>query len=178
MTAGLLAGCGGPAGGYDAAASNATSTSSTTSAGAPRQVQARVGSLLLEDGYVPEPASPDVAAAYLTLVNIGDSPARLSTVHSHLATMVMPMTETSSGGIGSMAPLRNVVVPAHGSFRFRPGAAHLMLEQPHPVPTAGGTVPLTLTFVPGGQVTVTLPVTRIGTPGPTTSAPSMSTPNG
>jgi copper(I)-binding protein len=163
MAVGLLAGCGGPAGGHGAAASNAASASSTTSAAAVRHVQGRVGSLLLlGDGYVPEPASPDVAAAYLTVVNTGSSPARLTAVQSDLATMTMPMTETSSGGTGSMAPLTKVVVPAHGSFRFTPGAAHLMLEHPRPVPKTGGTVTLTLTFSPGGTVTVALPVVPIG----------------
>ncbi|HEV7210469.1 MAG TPA: copper chaperone PCu(A)C [Blastococcus sp.] len=142
-----------------------------------RQVQGKGGSLLLGDGYVPEPASPDVAAAYLTVVNTGDSPARLTAVHSDLATMVMPMTETSSGGIGSMAPLTKVVVPAHGSFRFTPGAAHLMLEHPHPLPTTGGTVPLTLTFSPGGAVTVALPVTPIGSSGPVSGMPSTTMPS-
>lgn len=159
----LLAGCGSH--GPTAAASDAT-TASNSSAQAVHQVQGRLGPMVLGDGYVPEPASPDVAAAYLTIANTGHTAARLTAVHSDLAPVVMPMTETNNGGAGSMAPLNDVLVPAHGSFRFRPGAAHLMLERPHPVPAAGGTVSLTLTFTPGGTVTLTVPVTPIGSPPP------------
>jgi copper(I)-binding protein len=83
-----------------------------------------------------------VAAVYLSIVNTGGTVARLAAVTSDIAGTVMPITETTScGGVGSMLPLQDVVVPAHCSFRFHPGAAHLVLEQPHPVPTAGSTVP-------------------------------------
>lgn len=163
----LLAGCGSH--GPPAAASDSTAASSS-SGQAVHQVQGRLGPLVLGNGYVPEPASPEVAAAYLTIVNTGDTAARLTAVHSDLAPVVMPMTETSSGGVGGMAPLNDVLVPAHGSYRFRPGAAHLMLEQPHPVPAAGDTISLTLTFTPGGTVTLTLPVTPIGSPPPSGGA--------
>ncbi|HEV7186658.1 MAG TPA: copper chaperone PCu(A)C [Blastococcus sp.] len=166
----LLAGCGDGRAPTAHAAGAAGATSTTA-----HHVQGRVGTLLIEDGYVPEAASPDVAAAYLTIVNTGGTPARLTAVTSDAAGTVMPMTENTSGGVGSMAPLPDVVVPAHGSFRFRPGAAHLMLEQPHPAPRAGGTVTLILTFAPAGAVTVSLPVTPIGATG---SMPSMGMPNG
>lgn len=128
-------------------------------------VQGRVGSLVIEDGHVPEAASPDVAAAYLTILDTGGTASRLTAVTSPVASSVMPMTEHTAGGVGSMAALQDVVVPAHGSFRFRPGAAHLMLERPHPVPAPGGTVSLTLHFAPGGTVTVSLPVTPLGATG-------------
>lgn len=158
----LLTGCGAGHG------STANAAGTTTTATAAHQVQGRVGSLVLEDGYVPEAASPDVAAAYLTILNKGDTSARLTAVSSDIARTVMPMTETTSGGVGSMAPLKNVVVPAHGTFRFRPGAAHLMLEQPVPAPTTGTSLTLTMTFSPAGSVTVSLPVVPIGATGPTT----------
>lgn len=164
----LLAGC---AAGHAASAVGATTGASTGA----HHVQGRVGTLLIEDGYVPEPASPDVAAAYLTIVNNGGTPVRLTGVTSAVASSVMPMTEISNGALGSMTPLHSVVVPAHGSFRFHPGAAHLMLEQPQPVPNTGGAVALTVTFAPGGTVNVSLPVTAIGA---TPSMPSVSMPNG
>lgn len=167
----LLAGCG-------PGAAAAAAGGSGGGASAVRQVQGRTGALVLGDGYVTEPASPDVAAAYLTVQNTGSTPARLAGVSSPIAATVLPMTEKSSGTVGSMAPLGEVVVPPHGAFRFRAGAAHLMLEQPRPVPVAGGTVPLTLTFTPGGTATVALPVVPIGATRPSGDMPGMSTPTG
>lgn len=178
---GLLAACGGATGrsapgsgsaSESASAPGSGSASASASAGAAiQQVQGRVGQLVIGDGFVPEPASPDVAAAYLTIVNDGSTTARLTAASSGAAARVMPMTEKVSGTVGGMAPLDTVVVPAHGVFRFRPGAAHLMLEQPDPVPAAGGTVPLTLTFDPGGAVTISLPVTQTGAQPPAAPMP-------
>ena len=140
--------------------------SSDTRAAATQDVQARLGELTVADGYVREPASPSVAAAYLTVTNGGDADDRLTCVSSDVAGQAMPMTETTEGGVGSMTPLDDVVVPAHGSFRFSPGRAHLMLEELTTTPAVGDTVQLTLTFQRAGALTVELPVEPIGTSDP------------
>jgi copper(I)-binding protein len=160
---GLLSGCG------DEEASGpptgSPSPSSTTEPGddAVEDVQAAVGDLTIGDGFVREPASPSVAAAYLTIVNDGDSPDRLVSVTSDAAGAVMPMTEVTEDGVGTMTGLDEVVVPADGAFAFSPQAAHLMLDPLTTVPAAGDTVALTLTFDRAGTVDVVLPVEPIGT---------------
>jgi copper(I)-binding protein len=161
VAAALLAGCAG-----HAVAADGSAGASSSPAVVVQDVQGGIGPIVVGDGYVPEPASPDVAAAYLTIVDDGDSPVRLTSVSADVAARVMPMTERTDAGVGRMAPLGDVVVPAHGAYRFSPGAAHLMLEQPSPVPVAGGEVTLSLTFEPGGTVTVSLPVTPLGAPDP------------
>jgi copper(I)-binding protein len=115
------------------------------------------GSLVVTGGYIPAPASPDVAAAYLTITNNGDIADRLEKVTSSVTKMVMAMTETDTGGVGSMTDLPDVTIPAHGSMQFVPGHAHLMLEKPEPL-EAGDQVALTLTFAHAGTVQLTLPV--------------------
>jgi copper(I)-binding protein len=132
---------------------------------------AHIGDLVITGGYIPAPASPDVAAAYLTIVNRGASPDTLVKVTTDVAHAVMPMTESSRGGSGSMTGLGKITIPAHGQFRFTPGHAHLMLERPKQPLAQGNQVRVTLTFSHAGTTRLTLPVVAIT--GPTTM-PSMS----
>ena len=133
---------------------------------------ARVGPLRITDGYLPQPASPDVAAAYLTVSNTGRTEDRLLRVSSAAAGRVTPMTETDHGGTGSMAELATVRIPAHGSFRFTPGHAHLMFEQRHGALREGDTVLLTLIFAHAGAVRLRVPVVAVTGPAPAGSTGS------
>ncbi len=139
----------------------------------------RVGDLVVSGGYLPEPASPDVAAAYLTVANSGPESDTLTRVTAPLASSVMAMTETDRDGVGVMTDLSPVIVPGHGSFRFSPGRAHLMLQHPDRVLREGQRVTVTLTFAHAGALTLELPV--VGLTGPSTmpqvSAPQMSAPH-
>ena len=83
--------------------SNAPSTPlpGTSTAGA----RAAVGELTITGGYIPQPASPDVAAAYLTVTNHGSRPDTITKVVTDVTSRVMPMTETNRGGVGSMTNL-------------------------------------------------------------------------
>ncbi len=135
---------------------------------------AAVGPLTISDGYVPLPASPDVAAAYLTITNNGDTPDKLTKVTSDVTSMVMPMDEKDNNGVGSMTDLADVTIPAHTSMRFTPNHAHLMLEKPRPL-KAGDHVPMTLTFTHAGTVELDLPVVALGeTPTDVPTRMSMS----
>ncbi|WP_375498392.1 copper chaperone PCu(A)C [uncultured Jatrophihabitans sp.] len=112
-------------------------------------------------GYVPKPASPDVAAAYLTIANTTDTSVRLTKVVTSVTTSVMAMKEADNGSVGSMTDLSRIDIPAHGSYKFVPNHAHLMLENPAPL-TAGEKVSMTLTFTGVGSVTIMLPVVPLG----------------
>lgn len=126
---------------------------------------ASVGTLVITGGYIRQPASPDVAAAYLTITNNGATADRLEKVTTSVTSTVMPMTETDRGGVGSMSDLSNITIPGHGRMQFTPNHAHLMLENPKPL-KAGSRVSMTLTFAHAGTVTITLPVIPLGqTPG-------------
>jgi copper(I)-binding protein len=147
-------------------------TSSTVSSTAADTAHASIGDLTLTGGYIPQPASPDVAAAYITITNNGTKPDTITKVTTSVTTNVMAMTETSSGGVGSMTDLPAVTIPAHRSVAFTPGHAHLMLQNPTQTLKKGDTVNMTITFATAGTVTLILPVVPVT--GPAVSTGNMT----
>lgn len=135
----------------------------------PATASAQVGDLRITGGYIPEPASPDVAAAYFTVTNTGSAPDSLVRVTTAVAGSVMAMTESDNNGVGSMQDLSHVAIPAHGNFRFTPGHAHLMLDKPTRALRQDDRVMMTITFAKAGTVRVRFPI--VGLTGPT-SAPA------
>lgn len=125
---------------------------------------ADLGDLHISGGYIPQPASPDVAAAYFTVTNAGSSADTLASVTTDVTSDVMAMGESDHDGAGSMTDLPKVVVPAHGSFRFTPRHAHLMLQKPTRPLKDGQTVSMTITFTHAGTVRLDLPVVPISGP--------------
>ena len=153
------------------------SVSAATSAGAAEPgsngtAHASVGDLDLTGGYIPQPASPDVAAAYLRVANKGSVDDSITKVVTSVTADVMAMTEVNSGGVGTMTDLSAVTIPAHGSVNLTPGFAHLMLENPTRTLKQGDTVSVTITFAHAGTVTMTFPVVPLT--GPVISAGNMS----
>jgi copper(I)-binding protein len=63
-----------------------------------------------------------------------------------------------------------IPIPAHGSVVFKPGTAHVMIEQLYGTLAAGQTVDLSLTFANAGVVVVVAPVIGIYAPAPTGAA--------
>ena len=115
----------------------------------------RVGPLRVVDAFLPQPASPAVAAIYLTVKNSGARPDALVAVSSLAAAGSMLMTENPNGTMGLLRELR---VPAHGQASLMPGRDHLMLEQPHDTLVVGEHVTVTLRFQHAGQLTISVPV--------------------
>ena len=158
----------------------ACSSSHNTDSGAPSAANsapadtahASIGDLTLTGGYIPQPASPDVAAAYVTITNSGPAPDTITKITTNVTTNVMAMTETASGGVGTMTDLSTVTVPAHGSIALTPGHAHLMLQSPTQTLKKGDTVSMTITFAHAGTVILTLPVVPVT--GPVISSGNMS----
>jgi copper(I)-binding protein len=127
------------------------------SAPAAGAVVAHVGALEIIHPFLPDPASPSVAAVYLMVRNTGATADRLVSATSPLAPASMLMTEQSTGEGGVMAPLAGLVIPAHGTATLQPGHDHLMLERPAAV-KVGEDVEVTLRFARAGAVTVKVPV--------------------
>jgi periplasmic copper chaperone A len=115
----------------------------------------RIGSLKVVDAFLPQPASPDVAAIYLTVKNSGSRPDALVAVSSAAAADSMLMTENANGTMGLLRELR---VPAHGQASLVPGRDHLMLERPHDTLAVGQHVTVTLRFEHAGELTISVPV--------------------
>lgn len=126
--------------------------------GTPRTTTAvgtHIGSLTVFDAFLPQPASPDVAAIYLTVRNSGSRPDALVAVSSAVASSSMLMTENPDGTMGMLGALR---IPAHAEASLTPGRDHLMLEQPRHALRVGQHVVVTLRFRRAGTLTISVPV--------------------
>lgn len=129
-------------------------------------VGADLAALHIRSAYIPEPASPDVAAAYLSITNTGDQADTLLSVTSPDARDVMAHSTVASGaGTESMVPLSATDVPAHETLAFTVGHDHLMLDSPRADLRRGDHVSMTLTFAAAGPVTLQIPVTGLTGPG-------------
>ena len=122
------------------------------------RVVGRVGSLEVLNPFLPDPASPSVAAIYLTVKNTGSKTDALVAATSPAAPDVLLMTENVHGSFGSMGMLRELRIPAHGQASLVPGHDHVMLEQPTVAFKVGKTVLVTLRFKWAGSVTIKVPV--------------------
>jgi copper(I)-binding protein len=118
-------------------------------------VGTRIGSLQVLDAFLPAPASPSVAAIYLTVKNAGSRADTLVGVESPVANNTMLMTENANGSMGTLTQLR---IPAHGQASLVPGRDHVMLEQPNHVLSLGEHVLVTLHFRRAGYLTISVPV--------------------
>ncbi len=80
----------------------------------------------------------------MTLHNAADQAIALTAVHAAACGKMMLHKTVHANGQEKMVPVKRVVIPAHGSFGFQPGAYHVMCMQPKMKP--GQTVPVTLEF--------------------------------
>lgn len=170
----LLTGCtaAGPA--HDKAAPKATPAAEQVRAGSG---SASVGALRILGAYVREPASPDVAAAYLQVTNSGDVDDVLLGVTCPVAMAELHRAVVRDGKKG-MEPVGSVPVPAGGTTVLRPGGLHVMLMHVRAPLRRGTAVPLTLRFARAGSVTLSAPVLAdVGTPAPT-GTPAMGSMGG
>lgn len=124
------------------------------SVAASSRVAARVGDIEIIDPYLPNPASPSVAAVYLTVRNTGSTPDALIGASSAIAASASLHTELVQGSYEVMVPLVRLDVSAHGQASLVPGHDHVMLEGLNQVLEVGQTVKVTLRFADAGQVAV------------------------
>lgn len=105
-------------------------------------------------------------AAYFTL-NGGSEPATLLAVSAPFAVR-SELHETMAGheGMTSMAPVRDVAVPARAKVAFAPGGKHVMLFDVAPTLQPGTRAPLTLSFADGRKLEVQAVVVGAGDPAP------------
>lgn len=102
------------------------------------------------------------AAGYFTLTNDGDRAVSLVRVSSPGCGMAMMHQSVKENGQDRMVHVDAVEVPAHGSISFGPGGYHVMCMKPTEAVRPGGTIPVTLGFADGGEVTSDFAVRRIG----------------
>ena len=89
---------------------------------------------------------------YLTLTNTGEAEVRLLGGQTPIAREIVPMRDHSAGG--TLAP---TLAPGE-ELAFKPGGHHLMLLDLKRPPEVGEKIDVTLSFAPGGEVTLNVPV--------------------
>ena len=102
-------------------------------------------------------AQVHAATTFLTIQNLSGTPDELIAARTPVARGVVLR---HGPGPVQAGPL---VIPAHGTLTLTPIGADLMLQRPSAYETRA-TVPLTLTFLHSGTVTIDAPVTGPGTP--------------
>jgi periplasmic copper chaperone A len=114
--------------------------------------------LAIINAYVPQPASPDVAAVYFTVTNTGSHPDTLTGVSTDVSTESMMHESVGE----TMSMVDSLSIPAHGSIKFSPDGYHVMLEKPSRTLRQGDHIQLTLTFGHSAPITVQAPVVPLG----------------
>jgi len=84
------------------------------------------------------------AGGYMTLHNPTGQSAVLTAAQSEACGSMMLHKTVSENGQEKMVGVKSIVVPAHGSFTFRPSAYHVMCMRPSMKP--GQSVTVTLEF--------------------------------
>ena len=137
-----------------------------SSAPAPPVNGTTVGPLTVYDAYIRQPASPDVAAAYLSVRNDGDTPDRLSSAYCGAAGTTSVHADSADMKPGQTATSTPLAVPARATVRLSPAKGHIMLDKLTGPLKAGDTVSLLLRFDKAGQVLLDVPVISITAPAP------------
>jgi copper(I)-binding protein len=107
------------------------------------------------------PPGADVAAAYLTVENRGDTDDALIGASTAAAGSVTIHETVEENGVAAMRPLERMTIPAGDTLEMQPGGAHLMLMDLSVPLDEGETVPLTLTFEKEGEITIDVAVAAI-----------------
>ena len=106
-----------------------------------------------------------VAAAYMTLKNVGDEADRLVKAEGDVAKKIELHThikeEKDGKVVMKMRPVPFMQVPAHGQTVLKPGGLHIMLIGVTRDIKPGDVFDLTLVFEKAGKVKVHVPVRKI-----------------
>ncbi len=113
--------------------------------------------LSVRDAYIPVPASPDVAAVYLTIRNTGGQADALLSARTDAAPEAMMHRDNGT----TMIMLTSVPVPAHGQAEFARSDRHIMLDPLRRRLVQGDRVSLTLHFQRSADLTISVPVRPI-----------------
>jgi len=123
--------------------------------------------IVVSGAYIRVPASPDLAAVYMTIYNTTAAPDTLTSVIPGFGEEATIHAEVD----GSMQGTPNgLVVPAHGSVVLKPSTGHVMVQNLYGTLTAGQSVNVELDFSRAGPVLVTVPVIGIYDPVPAGAA--------
>ena len=117
------------------------------------------GYVTIESAWARElPPVSENGAAYVTIVNEGDRPDRLTGASGDIAERVEVHTHEQAGGMMTMRRLDGVDLPPGEHVRFAPGGLHLMLiGLKHPL-EKGGRFTVRMEFASAPPIEIEVPV--------------------
>ncbi len=130
-----------------------------------------VGDITVSGAWVRQPASPTVAAAYLSIRNAGSQADSLQSVYSGAARETVLHGQPGVVQPGAHVASGPLAVPAGAVVTLSPARGHVMLEGLTGPLRPGDRVSLLLQFARAGQVLVEAPVIAIGAAAPTGAGP-------
>lgn len=122
------------------------------------------GSLHLSDAWTrATPKTAPTAGGYVKIHNMGDADDVLVSASSPTAKRVEIHKMWITDGVMRMEEIEGgLTIPAGKSVELKPGGLHLMFMRIKKPFVKGEMVPVTLTFKKAGDVTLELPVAKIG----------------
>jgi periplasmic copper chaperone A len=108
-----------------------------------------VSAVEIRDAWIRWLPSGLPAAGYVTLINHGDQPIKLTGASSEAYRDISLHHSMSHEGMSHMEAVGEITVPANSTLRFAAAGYHLMLMQPTHALTPGNHVELTLHFADG-----------------------------
>jgi copper(I)-binding protein len=124
----------------------------------------KAGDIVVEKPWArATPKGADVGVGYLSILNNGAEPDRLTGGTADFATVEIHETTTSEGGVSQMREITGGLnIPAHGSVGLAPSGYHIMFTHlAHPL-IKGETVKATLNLEHAGPVAVEFKVVGVG----------------
>ncbi len=106
------------------------------------------------------PPNAKASAAFMTLVNQGDTKIEVVGGSCEIAGLVEPMIGTDDHGMAGMKSVPALTIPAKGELVLKPGGDHIMLMKLNRAPKEGETLKLTLKLSCGCEIAVEAPASK------------------
>ncbi|OWT65852.1 copper transporter [Candidimonas nitroreducens] len=129
---------------------------------APLAAQAAPAAVAVSDCWIRSLPENLPSGGYFKMTNSGGQEVALTGVQTDAFGMAMLHQTQEKNGMSTMAMVKQVAVPAHGSVNFAPGGYHIMLEKPSKPLAPGMSLPVTFVFSNGQKVTAACEVKSAG----------------
>ena len=115
--------------------------------------------LVIEDAWSPQmPPNVNMAAGYLTVVNISASPVTITSLSSPAYQSVSIHRSLIENGVASMVKVKDLVIKPGQRLKLSPGGLHIMLMHRKSKSFPGDSLPVKLKLDNGNVIDVTLNV--------------------
>lgn len=115
-------------------------------------------SLTVSNCWIRSLPGPTPSAGYFLITNTGMNDAKLTNLAISEFDQVSLHQTTNEGGKSKMSMAHDILIPAGGELKFKPGSYHAMLEKPNQALAVGTHVDAEFTFEPNEKAVTTCEV--------------------